>query len=167
MSRRPLSVWIVSVALIAAIAIWLGYADRVLQPDTAVVSPSDRTWLIAIVLLGCALDLVVIVRLVRGQFGVASLTWLALRGLSSIVGFLFFTFPSYAIAFVVLSRAPRPDPGTDPTLPHAYRPIAAGWFGALTPLWWSRSLLGASQISQSSCVVCRADKDDPIHGAAA
>lgn len=167
MSRRPLSVWIVSVALIAAVAIWLGYAYRTLQPDSAGVAPSDRTWLVAIVLLGCLLDLVVLVRLQRGQFGVAGLTWLALRGLLSIVGFLFLTFPSYAMALVVLSRAPRPDTRADPDLPHAYRPISAGWFGALTPVSWSRNILGASQISQSSCVVCRADKDDPIHGAAA
>jgi hypothetical protein len=167
MSRRPLGVWIVVVAVIAAIAIWLGYAYRALQPDGAIVSASDRTWLIAIVLLGCALDVVVIVRLLRGQFGVASLTWLGLRGLLSIVGFLFFTFPLYASAFFVLSRAPRPDPRTDPTLPHAYRPIAAGWFGALTPLWWSRTLVGAHQIGESQCAVCREAKDDSIHGAAA
>jgi hypothetical protein len=167
MSRRPFGVWIVVVAVVAAIVIWLAYAYRVLQPDSAVVAPSDRTWLIAIVLLGCALDLVVIVRLLRGQIGVAALMWLALRGLLSVVGFLFFTFPSYAIAFVILSRAPRPDPRTDPDLPHAYRPISAGWFGALTPLWWSRALAGARQIGGSECIVCRAAKDDPIHGAVA
>jgi hypothetical protein len=167
MARRPLSTWIVIVAVIAAIAIWLGYVSRALQPDGGIVAAKDQAWLIGIVLAGCALDVVVIVRLVRGQFGVAGLTWLALRGLLSMVGFLFLTFPSYAIAFVILSRAPRSDPRLDPTLRHAYRPISAGWFGALTPLWWSRTLLGASQISQSSCVVCREDNDDPIHGAVA
>jgi hypothetical protein len=167
MSRVPLGVWIVVVAVATAIAIWLGYAYRVLQPDSAVVGPSDRAWLIGLVLLGCALDLVVTVRLVRGQFGIAGLMWLALRGFLSIVGFLFFTFPSYAIAFVVLARAPRRDPRTDRELPHAYRPISAGWFGALTPLWWSRTLVGARQIGESRCVVCREAKDDPIHRAVA
>jgi hypothetical protein len=167
MARRPVITWIVVVALIAAIAIWLGYAYRVLQPDSFVVAPSDRAWLIGIVLLGCALDLVVMIRLLRGRNGVAGLTWLALRGLLSIVGFLFVTFPSYAIAFVVLSRAPRPDPRTDPDLPHAYRPISAGWFGALTPLWWSRTLVGARQIGESQCIVCRQAKDDAIHGTVA
>ena len=167
MTRRPLGVWIVAVAVIAAITIWLGYVYRLLQPDSPVVAPSERAWLIAIVLVGCAIDLVVIVRLARGLFGFAGLAWLALRGLLSIVGFLFFTFPSYAIAFVVLSRAPRLDPRTDPDQPHAYRPISSGWFGALTPLWWSQTLVGAHQIGESQCVVCREAKDDPIHAAVA
>ena len=34
----------------------------------------------------------------------------------------------------------------------------------MTPLSWSRNILGASQISQSPCVVCRQDKDAVIHG---
>jgi hypothetical protein len=165
-SRRPFTTWIVVVALIAAIAGWIGYAYRAIQPDGGIVAASDRSWLVGIVLLGCALDALVAVRLVGARVGLGGLIWLALRVLLSIGGFLYLTLPLYAIAFFVLSRVPRPDPRADPSLPHAYRPISAGWFGALTPLWWSRNLLGARQIGASRCVVCREDKDALIHGVA-
>ena len=163
MSRLPFTTWIVVVSLVAAIAVWIGYAYRALQPDGGIVTPSDRSWLVGIVLVGCALDALVAIRLARGRIGVAGLTWLGLRGLTSIVGFLFVTFPFYAIAFFVLTRAPRVDPRTDPHLPHSYRPVSAGWFGAMTPLWWSRNIIGASQIGQSQCAVCRQDKDALVH----
>ena len=166
MSRLPFTTWIVVVSLIGAIAVWIGYAYRVLQPGsgTVIVTATDRSWLAGIALVGCALDALVAFRLVRGRIGIGGLIWLGLRCLTSIVGFLFITLPFYAIAFLVLTRSPRPDPRTDPHLPHAYRPISAGWFGAMTPLSWSRNILGASQISQSPCVVCRQDKDAVIHG---
>ena len=167
MSRLPFTTWIVVVSLIAAIVVWFGYAYRVLQPSGGIVASStDRSWIVGIVLVGCAIDALVAIRLVRGRIGLVGLTWLALRILTSLVGFLLVTFPFYAIAFFVLSRTPRVDPRTDPHLPHAYRPISTGWFGAMTPVWWSRNILGASQIGESRCVVCRQDKDDPIHSAA-
>jgi hypothetical protein len=163
MSRLPFTTWIVVVSLIAAIVVWIGYAYRAVQPDVSLVTAKDQAWLVGIVLFGCALDALVAIRLLRWRIGIGDLTWLGLRGLMSIVGFLFVTFPFYAIAFFVLTRTPRPDPRTDPDLPHAYRPISAGWFGAMTPLWWSRNILGASQIGQSLCVVCRQGKDALIH----
>ena len=154
-------------ALVAAIAVWLGYAIRAVQPESNLVGASNRGWLVGMVLVGCAVDALVAVTLLRGRIGIAGLMWLGLRVLLSIVGFLFLTIPLYAVAFLVLSRAPRMDPRTDPTLPHAYRPISAGWFGSLTPIWWSRTLVGASQIGETRCAVCREQKDDLIHGPAA
>jgi hypothetical protein len=165
MSRRPLIAWIVVVALVAATVVWAGYAYRALQPDGGLVGAGDRLWLLGLVGLGSALDALVAVRLLRGRIGRGDLIWLGLRCLLSVVGFLFLTLPFYGIAFVLLSSAPRSDPRTDASLPHGYRPISAGWFGALTPLWWSQSILGASQIGQSWCVVCRQDRNAPIHAA--
>lgn len=167
MQGRPLSTWIAFGALIAAIAVWLGYAYRAFQPDGGIVAPRDQPWFLAIVLVGCAIDALVAAAAMRGRVGLGGLTWLGLRALLSVVGFLFFTLPPYAIALIVLSRAPSPDGRSDPSLAHAYRPMSAGWFRALTPLWWSRNLLGASQLGASQCVVCREGRDAAIHSSAA
>ena len=167
MSRRPLSSWIAVVALVAAIGVWVGYGYVALQPDSHIVAPGDRPWFWGLLLAGCGLDALVVVRSVRAPVGGLGLAWLALRALLSVGGFLFFTFPSYAIALFALSRAPRADPRADPSLPHAFRPVSAGWFGALTPLWWSQNVTGASQIGASGCIVCGGDRDAPIHDAPA
>jgi hypothetical protein len=167
MHRRPPNSWIPFLALIAAIAVWLGYAYRALQPDGGIVAPKDLAWLLAIVVVAGAIDALVAAAAMRGRVGLGGLIWLGLRALLSVVGFLFFTLPLYAIALIVLSRAPSPDGRPDPSLPHAYRPTSAGWFRALTPLWWSRNLLGASQLGASQCVVCRETRDAAIHGPAA
>jgi hypothetical protein len=163
-SRRT---WIAIAALIAAIAVWVGFAYRALQPDGGITAANDRAWVAGLVLLGCALDAILIVRISRAQVGRLGLLWLGLRAFVSAVGFLFFTFPFYAIALVAVTGARLDDPRTDPHLPHSYRPISTGWFGALTPMWWSRNLLGASQIGESACVICRETRDAPIHASAA
>ena len=167
MPGRPRNSWIAVGALISAIAIWVGYAYRALQPDAGIVAPKDQAWLLGIVLVGCAIDGLLAAAALRGRVGLGGLTWLGLRALLSVVGFLFFALPLYAIALFALWRAPSPDGRWDPSLPHAYRATSAGWFRALTPLWWSRNLLGASQLGASRCVVCRESSDAAIHGPAA
>lgn len=163
MPRRQLSQWIAGLALIASIGVWLGYGYLALQPDSHIIAAGDRAWFWGLVLAGCGLDALVIIRSVRTGVGRLDLIWLALRALLSVGGFLFFTFPGYAIALFALSRSSGPDPRADPTLPHAYRPVSAGWFGAMTPLWWSQNVMGANQVGASRCVVCQADWDAPIH----
>ena len=152
---------LVAAALVAAIAIWVGYLYRAVQPGSSLVNARDEAWLIGLVLGGCAIDAIVAARVMRGRVGVGGLIWLGFRTLLSLVGFLFFTLPLYAFALIVLTRAPRRDPRTDPTRPHAYRSVADGWFGAATPLGWSRTLLGASQIGERQCVICRRAEDAP------
>jgi hypothetical protein len=166
MQGRPWNSWIPFLALIAAIAVWLGYAYRALQVDGGIVAQKDQVWVLATVVVGCAIDALVAAAAFRGRVGLGGLLWLGLRALLSVFGFLFLTLPFYAIALILLSQAPSPDGRSDPSLPHAYRPVSAGWFRALTPLWWSRNLLGANQLAASQCVVCQAGRDATIHGPA-
>ena len=102
----------------------------------------------------------------RGRVGVGGLIWLGFRTLLSLVGFLFFTLPLYAFALIVLTRAPRRDPRTDPTSLHAHRSSRRTAGLAATPLGWSRTLLGASQIGERQCVICRGAEDDLLHSTA-
>jgi len=96
------------------------------------VAQKDQVWVLATVVVGCAIDALVAAAAFRGRVGLGGLLWLGLRALLSVFGFLFLTLPFYAIALILLSQAPSPDGRSDPSLPHAYRPVSAGW------LWRSR-----------------------------
>ena len=81
------------------------------------------------------------------------LTYVAGRALLSVVGFLFFTLPFYAVALVAMSPASRSYGGSDPNEPHAYRPI-----------WWGR-LAGPLPVPVGArvCTLCGQPEGAPIH----
>ena len=165
MARPALSTWIVVLSLLAAIAIWLAYLPRALQLDGTLGAPkSSAAWMIGLVLGACVLDGLVAVRALRsGRIGLLGLLWVGFRTLLSIAGFLLVTLPFYAVALVAVTREPRHDPRLDPARAHAYRATSSGWFRSMTPVGWSRTLLGASQLGETRCVVCGEPEADPIH----
>ena len=167
MANLPPRKRVAVVALVVAIAAWLVYAYLALQPDSGIVRADDRLPFWILLVVGLVLDAAVTIRSVRSRIGLLGQVWLGFRALLAAVGILYATLPSYAIALVALSRGPRTDTRTDPTLPHPFRPISSGWFGALTPLGWSQTLLGASQVGATRCVICDEDEHAPIHGEAA
>ena len=153
------------VALGVALAIWLGYGYLALQPGATLVRPADQGWFFGLLVGGAVLDVVVAIRSLRGRVGGLALVWLGVRVVLSAAGLLFVTIPSYAVALFTLSRPPAPDTRVDPMSEHAFRPVSAGWFAALTPTWWSRNLVGARHYGARRCAICGEPEIDPMHGA--
>ncbi len=82
----------------------------------------------------------------------------------SAVGFLWLTFPSYAIAAIALTRRPATSTASDPNRPHAFRPASSGWFGSsLAPFRRTAELAGARQFSANTCAMCGAAEGSPLH----
>ena len=166
MSGLPVATRVAVVALLIAIGIWIGYAVFTLRPGSAAGAPQDAAMLVALVAIGCCLDALVVVRCLRGRVGGLALGYLGLRTLLSVGGFLWLTLPSYAIAAFAVSRRPAAGTLTDPSRPHEFRPVSSGWYGsAMTPLDWSRNLIGARQLVARECVICGEPEDAQIHGA--
>jgi hypothetical protein len=162
--RAPKSTVIGIAAIATAIAIWIGMLVAVLQADAVSVPPSADLSFIALIGLGCLLDAIVAVRAWRRRLGLFGLGWLALRCLMSAVGFLWITFPSYAIAAIALTRRPATSTASDPNRPHAFRPASSGWFGSsLAPFRRTAELAGARQFSANACAVCGAAEGSPRH----
>lgn len=162
--RAPKSTVIGIAAISTAIAIWIAMAIAVIQADAASIPPSADWSFIALIGLGCVLDAIVATRAWRGRLGLFGLGWLALRCLMSAVGFLWITFPSYAIAAIALTRRPATSTASDPNRPHAFRPASSGWFGSsLAPFGRTAELAGTRQFSANTCAVCGAAEGSPLH----
>lgn len=152
------------IALISAIAIWIGMAVAVLRADATSDPPSTDWTFIALIGLGCLLDVIVAGRAWRGRLGLFRLAWLGLRCLMSAVGFLWITFPSYVVAAIALTRRPAASTAADPTRPHTFRPASTGWFGSsLAPFQRTSELAGARQFGATTCAVCGAAEASPLH----
>jgi len=154
--RRPITLLVPAVALLVAVAIWLAYAYLALQPGSRIVRPADAPIYLGLIGAGCLLDALVAVRCLRGRIGRVALTYVAVRALLSVVGFLFFTLPFYGLALVAMSPASRSQQGGDPNEPHTYR-----------PLWWGR-LAGPVPVPVGArvCTLCGQPEAAPIHARA-
>ena len=153
---------VAALACLLAVVAWIVYAAAALS-TTTIVSARDAPAFIATIGVLVALDAIVAVRAWWKRASRLDLAYLGLRVLLSGVGFLLVTLPLYVVAFLALWRAPGRSAEVDPNGPHAYSPASAAWFRSLTPLSWSRNLLGASQYSASACAVCGRGPDDPLH----
>jgi hypothetical protein len=151
--RRPITRLVAPVALLVAVAIWLAYGYLALQLGSGIVRPADAPIYLGLIGTGCLLDALVAVRCLRGGIGRAALTYVAVRALLSVVGFLFFTLPFYALALVAMSPASISEQGGDPNEPHPYR-----------PLWWGR-LAGTVPVpvGARNCTLCGQPEDARIH----
>ncbi len=164
MTSRSISSVVGPVALLTAIPIWLGYAYLGAQPGSRIVRTSDLPLFLVVVGASCLLDAIVAIRALRGPVGRIGLMYLGIRALLSLGGLLIFTLPSYAIAIVALTRTTQASwRSGDPTQPHRYRATAEGWFGLLTPVWWSQNLMGATQLGSRGCAICGAAQNADIH----
>jgi hypothetical protein len=151
--RRPITPLVAAVALLVAVAIWLAYVCLALQPGSRIVRPADAPIYLGLIGAGCLLDGLIAVRCLRGHIGRVAFTYVAVRALLSVVGFLFFTLPFYGLALVAMSPASRSQQGGDPNEPHAYRPI-----------WWGR-LAGSvpMPVGARNCTLCGQPEGAPIH----
>ena len=154
--RLPTTLLVAAGALLVAVAIWLAYAYLALQPGSRIVRPADAPIYLGLIGAGCLLDALVAVRCLRGRIGRVALTYVAVRALLSVVGFLFFTLPFYGLALVAMSPASRSQQGGDPNEPHTYR-----------PLWWGR-LAGPVPVPVGArvCTLCGQPEAAPIHARA-
>ena len=151
--RRPITLLVAAVALLVAVTIWLAYAYLALQPGSRIVRPADTPIYLGLIGAGCLLDALVAVTCLRWRVGRVALTYVAGRALLSVVGFLFFALPFYAVALMAMSPASRSQQGGDPNEPHPYRPI-----------WWGR-LAGPVPVPVGArdCTLCGQPEGAPIH----
>jgi len=100
----------------SAIAIWLVAAETIRRSTT--LEPQEIESLLVIIVTGCLLDAVVLYGAVKRRVGWPAYGWLGIRITLSILGLLWVTLPSYAIAAVAFDRYRRSNaPPTDRTTP--------------------------------------------------
>jgi hypothetical protein len=154
---------IAAVAVLSAAAIWLAYGWVVLFASNAVAA-KDIPWLLGIVAVGVALDLGIAALVLRESAPrPVAIGYLGLRSLMSASGFLILTLPSYLVALVAIGLPTARVPIEDPDEPHTFVAQYGGWFRGLTPISWSRNLMGASQYGANLCAVCGQPADDQRH----
>jgi hypothetical protein len=161
-----LGVAVATVALLTAVAVWMGVALLVSRGEIASALPGGVSGFVALTAASCLVDLGAAWLVARDRARVPMLGYLAVRAVLAGCGVIFLAFPSYALAVAALFASPRPRAAS--ARPHTFEPVdlappstitlSSSLFAGDYLYWRSRPARAGPR-----CAVCGEPQDAPIH----